>query len=251
MQTAQLRQKYQPGHRLVKETEERLAQARKLLAREEQTPPQEVSTMPNELYRRLTSELLAAESNLAALNERQQRLATLTKQYQAHLTTFEVKSLERAELERNRTVQEEAYLLYRKKAQEAEISNVMNQARIANISLAQPATINHKAVNPKPLLNLAVLTVIGLLAGVASVLTLERNRLGQAPRQAQLQAPQQRVMLSAQLNNLALAIDRLQQRERQLAAENSAARGPEPRRPRALADVKSLTWLRHNLRREQ
>lgn len=255
MQSLQLRQKYQPGHRLVKEVTERLAQARLLLAREEQTPPQEISTMPNELHRRLVSDLLTTESNLAALNERQQQLAALTKQYQAQITTFDVKSLERAELERNRAVQEEAYLLYHKKAQEAEISNVMNQARIANISLAQAATVNHKAINPKPLLNLAVLLVVGLLAGVAAVLTLERQRLTRPQALGQLQPLRQRppaqTMLPAGPGNLGLAIDRLLQREHQLRAENSAARGAGKRAPKPVADVKSITWLRHNLRRQQ
>lgn len=253
MQSAQLRQKYVPTHRLVKEVEERLAQARKLLAREEQTPPQEIATMPNELHRRLTGEVLSAQSNLAALDERQQRLAALTKQYQTQIATFDVKSLERSELERARNVQEEAYLLYRKKAQEAEISNLMNQARIANISLAQPPTVNHKPVNPKPLLNLAVLSVIGLLAGVATALTLERRRLGVAPVAVALPrsttwTPQLEAGQVASAN-LGLAIDRLQQREQQLLAETAAAQIQGQRTPRPVTNVKSLTFLRHHLRR--
>jgi len=50
--------------------------------------------------------------------------------------------------------------------------------------------------------------------------------------------------------NLGLAIDRLQQRERQLLAETSAGRSQTPRQPRPFTDTKSLTWLRHNLRRQ-
>lgn len=242
MQSTQLRQKYQPTNRLVKETDERLAQARKLLEREEQTPPQEKATMPNEIHRHLTTDLLTAQSNLAALNEREQRLNTLTKQYHAQIATFDIKSLERTELERTRTIQEEAYLLYSKKAQEAEISNVMNQAQIANISLAQPATINHKAISPKPLLNVAVLAVVGLLAGIATVLTLERDRLLRP-------TPAQPEMLLPHNGHLALALTRLRQREQQLLAEAPA---PPRRRSVALpADVKSLTFLRHKLHRQR
>jgi polysaccharide biosynthesis protein PslE len=244
MQSAQLRQKYQSTHRLVKETEERLAQARKLLEREEQTPPQEKATMPNDIHRRLTTDSMTAQSNLAALNEREQRLATLTKQYHAQIATFDVKSLERTELERTRSIQEEAYLLYSKKAQEAEISNVMNQAQIANISLAQPATINHKPVSPKPLLNVAVLAVVGLLAGIATVLTLERDRLLQRQQVSKGVFP---------INNghIGIALARLRQREHQLLLETTdTPRSSSGNRP-APSEVKSLTLLRHKLQRQR
>ncbi|MBI1764937.1 MAG: hypothetical protein HYR56_26300 [Acidobacteria bacterium] len=245
MQSTQLRQKYQPTHRLVKDVEERLAQARTLLAREEQTPPQEKATMPNEIHRHLTTDLLGAQSNLAALNEREQRLAALTKQYQAQIATFDVKSLERTELERNRTIREEAYLLYNKKAQEAEISNVMNQAQIANISLAQPATLNHKAISPKPLLNVAVLAVVGLLAGLATVLTLERHRFTR-------HAPVSQALAPVPQGQLALALARLQKREWQLLAEAPApARHRSNHLPAAVANVRSLTFMRHKLQRQR
>jgi uncharacterized protein involved in exopolysaccharide biosynthesis len=237
MQHAQLRQKYQPNQRPVKEVEERLAQARQLLAREEQAPPQEISTMPNELHRRLSAEQLTAQSTLAALDERQQRLAALTKQYQAQIASFDVKSLERAELERARAMHEEAYLLYHKKAQEAEISNVINQARIGNINLAQPATVNHKPVSPKPLLNLAVLAVTGLLAGVAVALALDRKRLAR-PQPARL------VARPLSRSDLMLALDQLQQREQRMLSEEIV-----PRRDRQApsAEVKSLTLPRRKL----
>jgi uncharacterized protein involved in exopolysaccharide biosynthesis len=212
MESAQLRQKYQPNHRLVKEAEDRLAQARKLLAREEQASPQESKTIVNEVHRRLINDLLAAQGNLAALKQREQSLATLAQQYQAKIARFDAKSLERADLERARAVAEEAFLLYHKKAQEAEISNVMNQAKIANINLAQPASVNHKPVSPKLLINLVVLLVIGLLAGLAAVLFVERENLVR-PQLALVPIPVN--------EGLVLAIARLQQRDEQMLAERS------------------------------
>jgi polysaccharide biosynthesis protein PslE len=240
MQSAQLRQKYQPNHRLVKETDERLAQARKLLTREEQAPPQERKLVVNEVQRRLTSELLAAQGNLAALKQREQNLATLANQYQGKLAHFDAKSLERAELERTRAITEEAYLVYHKKAQEAEISNVMNQAKITNINLAQPATVNHKPVSPKPLLNLSVLAVVGLLAGLAAVLFVERDNL---------RRPQPAVALMPAPNSLALAIARLQQRDEQMLAERmrgfpSSDASPPARHQRALPSSQTAMQLR-------
>lgn len=177
LQRTQLLQKYQPNHRLIKDVEERLAQARELLAREEQSPPQERTTALNEVHRRLTNELLIAQANLTPLRERERSLAALAGQYKELVIKFDTKSIERADLERVRAVNEEAYLLYRKKAQEANIVNALNQERIVNFSLAEAPVANHKPVSPKPLINLAVLIVVGLMAATAIVAFLERNRL--------------------------------------------------------------------------
>ncbi len=177
LQRTQLLQKYQPNHRLVKDVEQRLAQARGLLAREEQSPPQERTTVLNDVHRRLTNELLTAQANLTTLREREQILARLASQYKAQVARFDTKSLERTDLERARAINEEAYLLYRKKAQEADIVNALNQERVVNFSLAEAPSANHKPVSPKPLINLAVLIVVGLMAAVAIVAFLERNRL--------------------------------------------------------------------------
>src|SRR5262245_38638644 len=177
LQRTQLLQKYQPNHRLVKDVEERLAQARELLAREEQSPPQERTTVLNDVHRRLTNELLTAQANLTTLGERNQSLAALADQYKRLVARSDMKSIERTDLERVRAVNEEAYLLYRKKAQEADIVNALNQERVVNFSLAEAPSVNHRPVSPKPLINLAVLVVVGLMAAVAIVAFLERNRL--------------------------------------------------------------------------
>jgi uncharacterized protein involved in exopolysaccharide biosynthesis len=176
LQRTQLLQKYQPNHRLVKDVEERLAQARELLAREEQSPPQERTTVLNDVHRRLTNELLTTQANLTTLGEREQSLAALADRYKRLVARFDMKSIERVDLERERAVNEEAYLLYHKKAQETDIVNALNQERVVNFSLAEAPSANRRPVSPKPLINLAVLVVVGLMAAVAIVAFLERNR---------------------------------------------------------------------------
>src|SRR5262249_21911192 len=153
-----------------------LAQARELLAREEQSPPQEHTTVLNDVHRRLTNELLTAQANLTTLGEREQSLAALADQYKRLVARFDIKSIERVDLERERAVNEEAYLLYHKKAQETDIVNALNQERIVNFSLAEAPSVNRRQVSPKPLINLAVLVVVGLMAAVAIVVFRERNR---------------------------------------------------------------------------
>ncbi len=174
LQRTQLLQKYKPDHRLIQDLEQRIAQAQEMIAREEQTPPQERAYQLNELHRRLMNELLSAQANLTALIEREKSLSALATQYQARLLELDQKSFEKQDLERTRAVNEDAYLLYRKKAQEAEISNALNREKIVNVSLADAASVNYRPVSPRPLVNLAVLVLAGLITAIGSALTLEQ-----------------------------------------------------------------------------
>ncbi len=173
LQQSQNRQKYKPDFRLVRETEQRITQLRDLIKREENAPPQERTTTLNEVHRRLTNDLLEAQSNLKALREREKSSSALVAQYQGQLSKLDGLGFEKQELERTRNLNEESYLLYQKKAREAEIVSLLNREKVVNINLVETAGVNHQPVNPKPFLNLMVLLVIGLLAAIAAAAGLE------------------------------------------------------------------------------
>lgn len=174
LQRTQLLQKYRSDHRLVKDIEQRIAQTREVIEREEKTPPQERSVALNDVHRRLINDLLSAQANLMALRERERSLSALAAQYQARVIELDQKAYEKNELERQKTVNEEAWLLYHRKSQEAEIANALTQEKVANISLADAASPNYKPISPKPILNLMVFAAVGLLAAVTGALAVER-----------------------------------------------------------------------------
>jgi uncharacterized protein involved in exopolysaccharide biosynthesis len=60
----------------------------------------------------------------------------------------------------------EAYLLYKKKYEEARISVGMDKQKLVNVSIAQPAEKPLTPVAPKTTLNLLLAIVLGLLGGV-------------------------------------------------------------------------------------
>jgi uncharacterized protein involved in exopolysaccharide biosynthesis len=174
LQHTQLLQKYLPSARPVRELEARLKQAKEALAREEANPPRERSVALNDVHRRLLNDLLGAQAATATVREREKRLAALAEQYRARLIELDQKAFTRADLERARSLNEEAYLLYHRKAQESDIVRALNREKIVNTSLAQAARPSTQPVSPKPLLNLAVLVVVGLLAAGAGALLKER-----------------------------------------------------------------------------
>lgn len=173
LQLAQAKQKYQPGQPPVVDVEKRLALANETLAREEQAPSQEKAFALNETHRRLMNDLLSAQATLTALTEREKNLSSLTAQYQARMIELDQKGFEKSDLELARKATEEDYMVYRKKAQEAEIVNALNREKIVNVNLADAAGVNYKPVSPKLMTNLLVFIIFGFIAALVGALLAE------------------------------------------------------------------------------
>jgi uncharacterized protein involved in exopolysaccharide biosynthesis len=201
LQRTQLLQKYKADSRFVRDIEQRITQAKAALAREEKNPPQERSVALNEIHRRLLNDLLTTQSALATVREREKRSATVAAEYQARLLEVDRRTFEKAELERTRAVNEEAYLLYQKKAQEADITKALNRQKIVNVNLAEAAQRSSRPVSPQPLLNLVVLTLVGLLAGLAGCFVAEK--LNPYLRSEQQVQQRYKMKLLAQIPDLA------------------------------------------------
>ncbi len=174
LQRTQLLQKYQPGARFIREIEQRIAQAKEAVNREAAHPPQERSVALNDIHRRLQNEVLSTQASLATLEEREKRLSTLVTQYRARLLDVDRWAFEKAELERTRLINEEAWLLYQKKGQETGITKALNKHKVVNVSLAESAHLPTRPISPNPLLNFSVLFVMGLLLALAGTMVAER-----------------------------------------------------------------------------
>ena len=171
LQRTQLQQKYQPQHRLLRDHEQRIAQTKEFIAHEEQNPPRERSFALNETRRRLSDDLLQAEANLAALAQREQRLGELVRGYQTQLSALNVQSFKKSDLERERAMNEDAWLLFEKKAQEAEINAVLNQS--SQVSLAEAPVINPRPINARGAREGAILLLLGLVLAVGGTIVAE------------------------------------------------------------------------------
>ena len=173
-QKTQLLQKYQPNSRPVRESEGRIVQLKKSIAEETANPPQEKSFALNDLRRKLIADLYAAQTSLVALKEREKKLSPLVTKLRGQTASLNSRSIERESLERARNVNEEAYLLYQKKARESEISQVLNKEQVVNFAVVDAPSTDGEATNPKPLMNLIVLILVGLTAGLTSAICLEK-----------------------------------------------------------------------------
>jgi uncharacterized protein involved in exopolysaccharide biosynthesis len=176
MQRTQLLQKYQPEHRLIRDLELRIAQAREMITREEQNPPRERSVALNETHRRLTGELLDAEAALAATTSREQQLGELARRYQQRLTALDQQGYRKNDLERERALNEEAWLLYQRRAQEAELSRTLRQGERVRVSLLEAVAVSSAPVSPRWAIRLPALFLSGLLLALTGVWLAELCR---------------------------------------------------------------------------
>jgi uncharacterized protein involved in exopolysaccharide biosynthesis len=99
---------------------------------------------------------------------------------QQHLEKFrgELNKINSAEmrlagLERQNKLNEDNYQLYAKKLEEARISNVMDNQKIANISIIEPAVPPVKPVDSKFILILALAVILGLISGLVMAFSIE------------------------------------------------------------------------------
>ncbi len=173
-QRTQLMQKYQPNSRFVTDNQQRIDQIKKSIDEELKNPPQEKSFALNDLRRRLESDLTNAQTNISALRQRQTDLTARAAKLRTQVGFINSKSIERTGLERERSVNEEAYLLYQKKARENEISQALSREQVMNFSVVDAPRTNGEQKSPKMLINLLVLIATGLFAGFASAVVLEK-----------------------------------------------------------------------------
>ena len=119
----------------------------------------------NDVHRRILNELLGARVQLKALNEKK---ATLTKQVESYSSTAadkKRKGFDYDRLLRDVTAKKENLDLYRRKAEEARISEAMDERKFSNAYILEKATPPAERAGTNPLL-LLMLTIIGA-AGVA------------------------------------------------------------------------------------
>lgn len=170
----QLLQKYQPTSKFVKDMNERIFALQKQIDAEQKAPPTEKSYAVNDLRRRLMSDLYNAKSQIPALKQRESNLATTMEKYRGDIESMNVKSIERQRLERNAQMNEEAYVLYQKKARESEIGATLQKNQLLNFTLIDPPFAGSIQVTPKPMLNFAALAAVGLFAGIFLAIFVDR-----------------------------------------------------------------------------
>ncbi len=165
LKRTELLTKYQPTYPLVQEVDKQITDTRAALAKEEGTPVSEETTDQNPTYQWINSELAKAKADLSGLQARETATQAIVDVYATKARQLDEKGIMQQDLLRTEKANEENYLLYLKKSEEARISDAMDATRMLNVAVAQAPV-----VPALPSRSPWIFCLVGLLmASVASV----------------------------------------------------------------------------------
>jgi uncharacterized protein involved in exopolysaccharide biosynthesis len=164
LKRTELLTKYQPTYRLVQEVDKQIADTKSAIAAEGNKPIRDQSTDENPTYQWVQAELAKAQADLSGLKAREASAASIAGTYHEAAQRLDQDELVQRDLLQNAKTQEENYLLYVHKREEARINDALDQRGIVNVAMAEMPVV--PALPTQSVVNFALAVV--MLAGVFS-----------------------------------------------------------------------------------
>ncbi|MBW2048182.1 MAG: GumC family protein [Deltaproteobacteria bacterium] len=165
--------KYTEGNRLVRNVRAEIEMVRKKLKDQEGKDYGKTLFGPNVVHQRLQEELFRNEADLTALRAKKKALTSQLAEYREKLEKLNAIEMELNQLKNQLALDQENYGLYLKKFEESRISNAMDEEKIANIRVLEPAVPPLRPVSPKKRLNLALGVFLGMFGGLFLAFLME------------------------------------------------------------------------------
>ena len=165
LKRTELLTKYQPTYPLVQEADKQIADTKASIAAEEAKPLKEETTDRNPTYAWINEELAKAKSEYSGLQARAGAQQAIVEKYEAETRDLEKKGLMEQDLLRTVKTDEENYLLYQRKREQARMTEALDRTRIVNVAIAEQPVVPSLPSNSP-----AVVMLIGIL--LATMVTL-------------------------------------------------------------------------------
>lgn len=141
LKRVQLRSQFQPTYRSVQDLEKQIADTKAAIKAQETQPVQEATTDVDPTHTWLTGELAKAKADLAGLQATQAALLKTVASYEDSARDLDQKAIIQHDLQRRASSEEQEYLMYLRKREEARASDMMDSDRMFNIAVAEPPTV--------------------------------------------------------------------------------------------------------------
>jgi len=165
LKRTELLTKYQPTYALVQEVDKQIADTRASIVVEESRPIREETTDRNPTYGWINEELAKARADDSGLQARAAALQAIVSKYKTKAKELDEKGILQQDLLRTMKTDEENYLMYQRKREEARMTNALDQTRILNVAIVeQPIAPMLHSNSPWTLLIMG-----GLLAVIVSL----------------------------------------------------------------------------------
>lgn len=167
--------KFTDEHFQVKQLREQVAEARKILEKVERDRSQ-TTTAANPVYEQLRQKLAAAEVQEGALKAKEERLTQQLAASSQEMTRLNDRALEINRLEREVAIRETNHRRYVDNLEQTRLDEALHAERMTNVAIAQPPSLEARAVRPRKLFNYAVGIALATMASFAIGILLELPR---------------------------------------------------------------------------
>jgi len=138
LKRTELLSRFQPSYRLVLEVDEQIAQAKSAIAAETLAPVRDETTDKDPNYEWARMELEKAEVRMEGLRAKGRDAAAQETALRATAERLQASSIDQQDLMRTAKADEEAYLLYLRKREEARIGDALDDQKILNVTIVEP-----------------------------------------------------------------------------------------------------------------
>ncbi len=149
LKRTELLTKYQPTYPLVQEVDKQIADTKASIVTEESKPLRAETTDRNPTYAWINEELAKAKADNAALQAKAAAIQTIVDKYQATAHDLEQKGIQQQDLLRQVKTDEENYLLYQHKREEARMTDALDSKRILNVAIAEQPIVPSLQTNTR------------------------------------------------------------------------------------------------------
>lgn len=164
--------KYQPDYPLVKEVDGEIAQTQASIASEESKPIRQETTDRNPTYAWINEELAKAKAEHSGLQAKLVATQAAVENYEAQARDLQQKGITEQDLYRNMKADEDNYLLYLHKREQARMTEALNASHIANVSVAEQPVVPSMPYN-SPGLIVLIGTLVAATVTVGAIFTQE------------------------------------------------------------------------------
>ena len=141
LKRSELLSKFEPTYPLVVEVEKQIRETRAAIAGEKEAPVRDETTDQNPTYEWVKSELAKAQTELSGLKARAVADQAALAKYRNDARNLQQATIVQQDLLRTAKTEEDNYLLYRRKQEEARINDALDARGILNVAVAEPATV--------------------------------------------------------------------------------------------------------------
>ena len=160
----ELGMKYDSTYPLVQEADQEIAETKAAITRAENAPYVNQETDRDPTYELLREDLARAEVDLAVQRANLAAVQQGIQSLQAQMGDLNQQAINQQDLQRDVKVNEDNYLLYLAKREQERTSDALDQARIANVSVAVPPNVPLIPVYGFPMILLTALAAAFLLS---------------------------------------------------------------------------------------